>query len=106
MVRGGGFSDGICNQGIKEVDLKIGKKNLFHVVGRGVNIVFSGQGVHQTHLGTRNVVPFQVIVLEEHLLVSLSLGEALGFFEVGQVLVIRKDHDGMGGSGEVLMPFG
>ena len=37
---------------------------------------------------------------------SLALGEALGFLEVGQVLVICKDGYGVGSASQVLVPLG
>ena len=51
------------------------------------------------------MVPFQVIVLEEHLPTSLSSGQTLQFLKVGEVFVVGKDGDRVGGSSEELVPL-
>ena len=51
------------------------------------------------------MVPDQVIVLEKHLPSSLSARQALGLFEVSQVLVVSENSDQVGGASEILAPF-
>ena len=74
LVRGSGFSDFGGKGRIQQVNMECGKKRLFNVVGGGVDFVFSGEGVSRAHSGTRRVVPFQIVILEEHLPSSLSSG--------------------------------
>ena len=38
--------------------MKGGKENLFRVVGRSVDVVFSGEGIGGTHGGAGGVIPF------------------------------------------------
>ena len=51
------------------------------------------------------MIPFQIIILKEHLPMGLLLGKALGFLKVGEVLMVCQDGDRVLGSGEVLPPF-
>ena len=68
-------------------------------------MVFARECVSRAHSGAQGVVPFQVIVLEEHLPVSLSAREALWLFEVHEVFEVRQDGYRVGSAGEVLLPF-
>ena len=73
LVGRGGFRDFRREGSIEHLDVEVGEENLFHVVGRSVYLIFSGQSVGWSHGSTWGVVPFQVIVLEEHLPSSLAV---------------------------------
>ena len=51
------------------------------------------------------MVPFQVVILKEHLPTCLPLEEALWLFKVGEVFVIGEDGDWVGGASKVLVPL-
>ena len=69
--------------------MQVGKEDLQGVILRGIYRIFSGKSISRAHSGAGGVVPDQVIVLEEHLPLSLSVRQALGLFEVHQVFVIH-----------------
>ena len=49
--------------------------------------------------------PNQVIVLEEHLPVDLTVRQTLWFFKVDEIFLVCQDGDGMRGAREVLVPL-
>ena len=51
------------------------------------------------------MVPFQVIILEEHLPSSLTTGQALWLFEVGEVFMVGDNRDWVGSAGKILAPI-
>ena len=75
--------------GIEHVDLEIGKEDLLGVIQGSVNSISSGEGIGRAHSQAGGVIPYQVIILKEHLPAGLSAGEALWFFKVSQVFVIH-----------------
>ena len=68
-------------------------------------MIFLGLGIGWSHLGTGDVVPFQVVVLKKHLPMGLAMRQALWLFKVGEVLVVSENRDWVGGAGKVLVPF-
>ena len=52
------------------------------------------------------MVPDKVVVLQEHLPVSLSAGQTLWLFEVCEVFMVGENGNGVGDVSEVLVPFG
>ena len=72
LVRRGGFGDFFSEGGIKHIDMQVGEKDLQGIILGGIYWVFAGECVGGAHGSARGMVPFQVIVLEEHLPVSLS----------------------------------
>ena len=88
---------GTCH--IKHVDVEMGEKDLWGVILGSIHRVFLGKCISGAHIGAQGVVPNQVIILEEHLPVSLSAREALWLFEICEVLVIHKGCNGVGGAG-------
>ena len=51
------------------------------------------------------MVPDKVVILKKHFPASLSVRQALWPFEVGKVLVVSENGDGMSGASKVLAPF-
>ena len=73
LVRRGGFRNLIGEGSIEHVNMQMGEEDLQGIVLGGIHRVFVREGIGGTHYGARGVVPFQVIVLEEHLPVGLSV---------------------------------
>ena len=83
----------------------MGEEDLQGIILQGVYMVFSRKSVSWAHSCAQDVVPFQVIVLEEHLPAGLSAREALWFLEVCQVFVVCQDGYWVVCAREVLSPF-
>ena len=74
LVGRGGFGDFGGQGSIEHVNVKGGEQDSLGVVSGGVNLILSGKSIGGTHGSAWGVVPFKIIVLEEHLPSSLPAG--------------------------------
>ena len=75
------------------------------IVSSGIQVILSREGIGGSHLCPWGNFPDDVKVLEKEGPASLATREFAQIFEVGQVLMVSEDRDGMWGALQVLLPF-
>ena len=71
LVRRGRFSNFLGKGSIEHINVQMGEKNLQGIILGGIHRVLAGEGIGRAHGRAGGMVPFQVVVLEEHLPVGL-----------------------------------
>ena len=89
---------GVDNHGVRE-DGSIG------IILGSIKVIFSRKSIGWSHLCTRGNLPDNIKVLDEEGPMSLLAREFVRIFQVGQVLVVGEDRNGMGSPLQILFPF-
>ena len=76
-------------------DHRIWEDGSVHIIGSGIQVILSRKGVSGSHLCPWGNLPDDVEILEKEGPVSLMMRELARILEVGQVLMVSEDGDGM-----------
>ena len=75
------------------------------VVPRGVKVIPPGESISRSHASSSGDLPDEIKVLKKERPTSLSMRKFMRVLEVGQILVVGEDRDGVRSSLQVLLPF-
>ena len=86
-------------------DHGVGKDGSISIIPSGVEVISLGESISGSHVSTRGDLPDEIKVLKKEGPASLSSGEFARVLEIGEILVIGEDRDGVRSSLQVLLPL-
>ena len=75
------------------------------VVSRGVKVIPPGESISGSHVSPRGDLPDEIKVLKKEGPSSLLMRKFTRVLEIGEILVVGEDRDGVRSSLQVLLPF-
>ena len=95
-IRGGGGFDVMGEHEIKRVDdHRVGKDGSISIIPSGVEVISLGESISGSHVSSRGDLPDEIKVQKKEGPASLLSGEFVRVFEIGEILMIGEDGDGV-----------